>query len=221
VKFFIYIALLATFALSVQAESRYIDDTFYVPLRSGEGLNFRIVHKGVKSGTKVELIQTNPDSGYSEVKTPDGIEGYLPTRFLVTQPIAKDRLAAMQSDLKLAQTKEKTAEQELAALQQKYSELNTLQDKTSKQLDAVSKELDNIKTISSGAINLDAKNRGLRESNEKLRNELELLKTDNLRLKDKSESNMMLFGGMLVLAGIIIALILPMLKISKKHDSWA
>ena len=75
--------------------------------------------------------------------------------------------------------------------------------------------------MSANALNLDQRNQELREENEQLRNELELLQTDNSRLKAKAESNMMLVGGALVFLGVILALLIPMIKPSKKTDSWA
>ncbi|WP_156506262.1 TIGR04211 family SH3 domain-containing protein, partial [Oleiphilus sp. HI0117] len=101
------ICLLALAISSASAETMYIDDTLLVPLRSGEGVGFRIVHKGLKSGTKLEIIE-KLSSGYAHVKTPSGIEGYLPSRYLTAQPIAK---------VKLAQ-----ANQELAKLKANYEE---------------------------------------------------------------------------------------------------
>lgn len=204
-----------------QAETAYIDDTLLVPLRSGAGTSYRIIHKGIPSGTALEVIERSAETGYAQVRTPAGLEGYLPSRYLVNQPIARDRLSSALKTLDSTRKQNAELKKQASDLQ---AELNTLKQNyasTSKNLEANQSELENIKSISANALNLDRKNRELRESNEQLRNELELLQVENIRLKDRSESNMMLIGGALVLLGIIIALILPMLKPSKKNDSWA
>ncbi len=213
--------LLSLTSLSAFSESMYIDDTLLVPIRSGESTSYRIVHKGISSGTKVEILEHNKESGYSKILTPGGIEGYLPTRYLVAEPIAKIKLEQANKDLtKLRQEHEK--------LQQTYSELKSEHQSLSKNfketeqsLDKNVQELSHIRSVSSNALTLDQRNRELRENNEQLRNELELLQTDNSRLKEKAESNMMLVGGALVLLGVILALLIPMIKPSKKNDSWA
>ena len=84
--------LLALTSISAFSESMYIDDTLLVPLRSGESLSYRIVHKGISSGTKVEVLEQSKESGYSKIITPGGIEGYLPSRYLTAEPIAKIKL---------------------------------------------------------------------------------------------------------------------------------
>lgn len=203
------------------ADVMYIDDTLLVPLRSGEGLQYRIVHKGIKSGTRVELIGHNPDSGYSHIKTPEGVSGYLPTRYLVKNEIARDRLVKVSALLEKSQTKTTQLQTELKELQQKFNQLSTSHDQLTRQSESTSSELKKVKDISSNALTLDQRNRELRKTNQELKNEVELLTTDNQRLKDKSETSFMMIGAALVLLGVILALIVPWLKPTKKNESWA
>lgn len=199
----------------------YIDDILLVPLRSGEGLNFRIVHKGVPSGTKLQVLEHNKDSGYSKVVTPGGIEGYLPTRYLVAEPIARFKLEQANKELAAFKQENAKLKEQLQTLSAELNSLKKTNSDTEQLLDKNVQELSHIRSVSANALTLDQRNRELRESNEQLRNELELLQTDNSRLKDRSESNMMLAGGGLILLGVILALLIPMLKPSKKNDSWA
>ncbi|UZE94710.1 TIGR04211 family SH3 domain-containing protein [Alkalimarinus alittae] len=221
VKKYLLILLLLTMPSIGLAESMYIDDTLLVPLRSGEGLQFRIVHKGVKSGTKVELLGHNPDSGYSHIKTPEGVVGYLPTRYLVKNEIARDRLIKVSSQLEKAQAKSNQLQAELKELQAKHQTLSANHEQLSRMSESTSSELKKVKNISSNALSLDQRNRELRETNQELKNEVELLTTDNQRLKDKSETSFMMIGAALVLLGVILALVIPWLKPTKKNDSWA
>lgn len=215
------IIVLSLLSCTAWSQSMYIDDTLLVPLRSGEGTNFRIVHKGLKSGMKLEILEQSQQSGYSKIRTPGGIEGFLPTRYLTSSPIAKIRLLKANKDMSLLQTENIELKKELSTITKAHKSLDQNFKKTSTELASNSKELTNIKSISSNALNLDRRNRELRESNEQLRSQLELLQTENMRLKDKSESNTMLMGGGLVTLGIIIALVIPLIRPSKKTDSWA
>jgi SH3 domain protein len=80
-------------------------------------------------------------------------------------------------------------------------------------------ELADIKRISTNAVTLDKRNRELRELNEQFKNELEVLTSENLRLRENNERDKMLLGGGLVLAGVLIAVLIPMFK-KDKRDSW-
>lgn len=220
-KQFIIFTILLLSANSLWAQSMYVDDTLLVPLRAGEGTGFRIVHKGLPSGTKLEIIEQNVETGYSFVRTPGGLEGYLPTRYLSAEPIARLKLAKAESDLTAITSENTELKGKLNEIQKQFTTLEKEHQSTSSNLNSNSEELERIKAISADALNLDRRNRELRESNEQLRNELELVQVENIRLKDKSESNMMLMGGALVLLGVFLAMLVPMLKPGKKNDSWA
>ncbi|KZZ09838.1 hypothetical protein A3750_21320, partial [Oleiphilus sp. HI0079] len=142
-------------ASSVLAETMYVDDTLLVPLRSGEGTGFRIVHKGLPSGTALEIIEKNTESGYSFVKTASGIEGYLPTRYLSQEPIARDKLARAEKTLATLRAQNKELSDKLSTLQSNYEELEGQHSKASKSLSANTDELARVKAVSADALNLD------------------------------------------------------------------
>jgi SH3 domain protein len=82
-------------------------------------------------------------------------------------------------------------------------------------------ELRRIKNIASDSINLKRRNGELLEENQKLRNDLEVLTAENERLEASKESDFMLVGAGLVLGGVLLALVIPMLKPTRKTDNWA
>ena len=90
------------------AESAYISDELTVPLRSGPSNAHRILHRGLPSGTQLEIIGRDDDAGFTQVRTSRGTEGWIRSQYLVSQPIAKMRLAAAQRELS-------NAKRELAA----------------------------------------------------------------------------------------------------------
>ena len=89
---------------SAQADTVYIRDIIYVPLRGGQSNEYRILHQGIRSGTVLERLEENDETGFSRVITPDGLEGWIQSQYLVTEPIARDRLANLQSQLETLQT---------------------------------------------------------------------------------------------------------------------
>ena len=213
--------LLAMVTPVVWSKTMYIDDILQVPLRSGPDTTYRIIHKGLQSGLPLQILGEDATSGYSHVKTPSGLEGYLQTRYLSAEPIAEDQLAAAKQKMNLLETEKDRLNKELEQLNQEFKALNSSHQKGANQLDQALKELAAIKAISADALNLDQRTRELGESNEQLRNELELVQAENMRLNEKSDSNMMLIGGGLVTLGVVLALLVPMIKPSKKNDSWA
>jgi SH3 domain protein len=96
-------ALLAVSQFSF-ADEVYIRDTLYVPLRGGESIKHRIIHRGIKSGTPLERLQINEQAGFTRVRTADGLEGWLQTQYLVDEPIASTQLDDMKSEMRSLDT---------------------------------------------------------------------------------------------------------------------
>ncbi|WP_227545883.1 TIGR04211 family SH3 domain-containing protein [Marinobacter fonticola] len=197
-----------------------MDDELLIMLRSGAGNQFRILDS-LSSGTRLEVLQEEGASGYSQVRTQDGQQGWVLTRYLSSQPIARDRLSAAQKRLEQSEAQLKEAQQSLDALRAERNELASSEESLESRAGKLSSELERIKEVSSNALSLDRRNRELQESNQQLRKEVEVLTAENERLEAKKESDFMLLGAMLVGAGILIAVVLPWLKPTRKTDNWA
>ena len=66
---------------SVQAETMYVNDNMKITLRTGPGIERKILSM-LKMGQEVEVIQ--PDDQWSQVKLPNGTEGWVLSRFLTS-----------------------------------------------------------------------------------------------------------------------------------------
>lgn len=212
--------LLTLTAASASAATVYVDDVLYAPIRSGEGTEYRILHSGVRSGTALELIERS-ESGYSRVRTPDGIEGWMVSRYLTDTPIARQRLES--ANRQLAEAKETVSElrSQVAELTEERNTLRSSEANLEARAGRLSQELKEIKAVAADSLNLKRRNEELNNENQKLRNDLEVLTAEKERLEANKESDFMLIGAGLVLLGIILALIVPALKPTRKTDNWA
>lgn len=219
-RLFICFIVLMAAATSAHARTVYVDDTLFAPIRSGEGTQYRILHSGVRSGTALELLETS-ESGYSRVRTPDGIEGWIVSRYITETPIARHRLDQANRQLEQARNELGELKTQLQEVTSERNELRNSEETLQSRAGRLSEELNNIKEVAADSINLDRRNGELREENQKLRNELEVLTAEKERLEAKEESDFMLLGAALVLLGVILALVIPLLKPTRKTDNWA
>ena len=60
-----------------EGDTRYVTDLIFTPIRTGPGGDYRIVNKGLPSGTEVTYYGTNEDGVWAEVETRGGTRGYL------------------------------------------------------------------------------------------------------------------------------------------------
>lgn len=213
------LTLIITLSGQAFAETRYISDKVYVPLRVGDGSKYRIVHRGLPSGTKLELIDSNENSGYSKVRTSSGTEGWLPTHYLVEQPVARSQLNKAESKLKALSEANKALREQLKNTTQSSEQTAAIVEQLERENAALSTELEELKRVSANAIKLDSDNRRLLESNQMLSSEVDVLKTDNARLRENKENEFFLNGAFAVLIGVMLALIVPRM-VPKRRSEW-
>ena len=75
------------------AETRYVTDLLKLPLRTGPTTEYKILDL-VKSGQQLEVVE--PGKDWSQVRLPNGKEGYVLNRYLVGQPTSAVQLSKLQ-----------------------------------------------------------------------------------------------------------------------------
>jgi len=204
---------------TLQAETFYVTDSFRVPLRSGNTNGYRIVAE-LKTGTSVKLLEADKASGYSKVITKKGTEGWMLTRYLVSQPIAKVRLET-------AEAKLKELSEQRNALKGSQSELEQTAEKLQQDNQAlkefntkISDELAYIKQVSGNTVAINQRNQELVEENQQLQNQIELMTAQIDRLKDDTNKEYFLYGAGAILIGIFLGLTIPSIRRKRKDPGW-
>jgi SH3 domain protein len=214
----VLVSLFLVMAGNAAAETRYISDRLEITLRSGKGTKYGITRM-LRSGTPVEVLDIDKASGYSQIRTRSGKEGWVLSRFLMRGRAARDQLTTAEknlAELELANNKImaniKTLTQEKKLLEANLSDL----DGESRN---VSQELAEIKRTASSALALDSENRNLKGRVVSLEREMQTLNQENESLKDRTARDWFMVGAAVILLGIITGLIIPRIRFRKK-SSW-
>jgi SH3 domain protein len=201
---------------------RYVSDKQYIPLRSGAGSDYRIIHRGIPSGTRLTVARTSSDGEWAEITTQRGTTGWIRTQYLMKDMPAQNKLEAAQQQAAQATEKSAALSTELETIKAEREELVTQIDTSGSQLGNVTEELTQLKQISANAVQLDIDNRRLVEESENLRSEVEMLEAEKQRLQDKLQSEDFINGALAVLLGVIITLVVPRVwPKRRKSSSWA
>jgi SH3 domain protein len=218
-RIFLAIALFYCFSISAQAQTVYISDEYRVPLRKSPCPRCSILHRGIKSGSALTLVETN-DEGWSHVKTRSGMDGWMPSHYLQKDLPARDQLAATKAKYESLQSKHLAQSNELKSLKQDHSQLVAELKDTQSSRDGINTELKNIKKISSNAISINQQNRELLERNGILQSEIDILTAANERLTNSERNTWFLYGVFAVVMGAVLTLIIPRLKRRKRFSEW-
>ena len=204
------------------ADEVYVRDTLYVPLRGGQSTEHRILHRGLRSGTPLERLETNEETGYTQVRTDDGLEGWMQTQYLVDEPIASTQLVDVKSEMLslgeehqqtlLSLREEKAAKEALAREQQNLADQNA----------SLVEELETITTLSANVIAIDERNKQLNEDRDALLQEIKDLNELTDALSDDRAQEWFLRGAGTVLVGLLFGFWLGRRIYNKRSSSgWA
>jgi SH3 domain protein len=207
---------------NVAADTRYVSDTQYIPLRSGPGNEYRIIHRGIPSGTRLDVKSTSDNGEFAQISTDKGTKGWIRTQYLMKGLPAQNKLSAALTKAETLSNENKTLKSESESLAGERVALLNQVNSSEGNLDETTEELARLQQISGNAVQLDVDNRRLGLEAEELRSEGETLKAENQRLQDKIDSEAFMNGAFAVTLGVIIALVVPRLwPRRRKSSSWA
>ena len=214
-------AFLLPSLLSYAQETRYISDTLLVAVRAEAQTDSEIVHRGLSSGTAVLSYALSENNEWIEIETRNGIRGWVRAQYLQTDPPASLLIGEMRVELAKVQA---ANDRLVAQLSERSSEANLADgaiDELTAQVESARNELAEIRRVSSAALELDLMNQQLVAELESERSGADLLRLENVRLRERIANNQILDGALAVLLGVILAVITPRLWPSKKQsDGW-
>jgi SH3 domain protein len=211
--------LFLAFELLAQAQTRYVSDRTIVELRRGPGIEFLIL-RNLEAGERVEILEQNESAGYARVRVADqGTEGWILTRFLTAEPIARERLVVAERSLAAARERVTALEAQTAELTRDLTATRTELTASQSNHGSVSKELSDLRAASANVVQIREQNTSLQQRLVQRDREVEELTATNASLSGRNSQNWFVVGAAVLLAGIVIGLVAPSLR-RKRRSDW-
>ncbi|MCD2448791.1 TIGR04211 family SH3 domain-containing protein [Methylicorpusculum oleiharenae] len=205
-------------SITVEAKTVYVTDDLELTLRKAENDRSKIV-KMIKSGTPLTLIEER-STGYSLVRTMNGVEGYFLTRHLLQTPPSAVLLQDANKKIEAFQKENDSIKAELAALKGDTSKIDSLGHSIVLERDSLTRELAELKMTAANAIEIKTERDSLQERVVSAERELQKLKRENQALIDNSNQDWFIYGGALALAGVLLGFVLPKLGWRRRSSGW-
>ena len=218
-----HLILLFTSIISVQAlaETVFVQDVIYVPVRGGPTEEHRIIHRGLPSGTPLELIREEEDSGFSLVRLQNGTEGWIKTQYISPEPIARDRLRAQQQRYETLQQENAKLQSSRDGLEVTVARLDAEKNGLSLQSNQLQDELDTLTTLSANTISINEENLRLQSRNQLLMEELDHLTQMNGQLVDARDQRWFLIGAATLFMGMLPGFWFARRIYNRRASGWA
>lgn len=193
------------------AESRWVSDEFEITLRTGPSTS-NAIQMMIKSGAELDVLEEDAASGYSRVRTPGGTEGWVLTRYLMSEPSAREQLQTLTSQLTTATTEGSSLNSQLAAVRSEYQaaerRIKSLEDENAK----LTAELAEIKRTSANVLSINDQNKELRDQLNATEIRIDTLEHENRDLMSQTKRYWFMSGALVLVVGIFLGLWLPRIR---------
>ena len=207
-------SMLLILVLTVPAaygEPAWVSDEFEITLRSGPSTS-NAIQLMVGSGMQLEVLERDPESGYSRVTTQAGTEGWVLSRYLMDEMSAREQLEALSSDLTNANSRGMSLGSQLTAIKGEYDAANNRIETLERENTAVESELAEIKRTAANVLGINEQNQSLIDELATAQIRADTLEQENRQLTSQATRYWFMSGGLLLLVGIILGIWLPRIR---------
>lgn len=211
----------------VQAQSEtqlptfaYVSDALEIPLRAGASNRYKIIG-AVRGGTAVEVLKVDGAKAYTQIRTPTGVKGWLPSDRLTETPGSQEQLASARQELERLKARHQDLQQHMDTVvnapeggenmgyPQLYEEALRLR-----------QQLAQYRRVASDTVALDERNRILQEQVVALERQLQLVEQENRGLRNDNHQIRMLMGAVILGVCLLLAVMMPRIR-EQRRAQWS
>ena len=203
--------LLLSLAPIVHAESAWVTDQFEITLRSGPSTNNQILLM-VDSGAELEVLARDSETGYTQVRSQGGTEGWVLTRYLMNERSAREQLQALTSQLTNATSRGSSLDSQLQAIRGEYDTANSRIETLEREKSEVEQELAELKRTAANVLAINEQNKTLTEQLTAAQIRADTLEQENRALSGQTTRYWFMAGALVLFAGMLLGIWLPKIR---------
>lgn len=208
-------------SMQALAAPAWVSDQFEIMLRSGPSTS-NAIQLMISSGTRVEVLERDEEAGYSRVTTGGGTEGWVLSRYLMSEPPAREQLESLTSQLTSAKSRGTSMGSQLDAIKAEYDSATRQIRALESEKDRLESELAGIKRTAANVLSIDSRNKELQQQLTDAEIKVNIVEQENQELSSQQTRYWFLSGALVLLVGIILGLWLPRMRWQRRsrYDSF-
>lgn len=195
----------------LHAQSAWVSDEFEITLRTGPSTG-NAIELMLSSGTRLTVLERDAESGYTRVRTGGGTEGWVLSRYLMSEPSAREQLASLSSQLVSATEEGSTLNEQLDGIRSEYASANQQIAALTRDKERLEGELATIRRTAADVLSINAQNTDLREQLAAAGVRIGSLEQENRELSGESTRFWFVTGAAVLVAGILLGIWLPRIR---------
>ena len=198
-------------SLTAFGESVWVSDQFEVMVRTGPSTS-NAIQLMIGSGTELEVLEQDADSGYSRVMTSGGTEGWVLSRYLMTEPGAREQLKILTGQLTSANAEGTSMSSQLGAIRGEYEAAKRRISELERDNTDLQGAIDEIRRTAANSLAIDSQNKNLQQQLTDAEIKVSILEQENDNLGSQTTRNWFITGALVLFGGVLLGLILPRMK---------
>ncbi len=197
--------------LDASAQSAWVSDQFEVMLRTGPSTS-NAIERMLPSGAALEVVERDEETGYSRVRTRAGTEGWVLTRYLMSEPSAREQLATLTQRLTNANQEGSSLSSQLLAVQGEHDQAKRRITTLENEKRLLEQELAEIKRTAANVLSINNQNKELRDQLSNAEIETATLQQQNRALRSQTTRYWFMAGALVLVVGMILGIWLPRIR---------
>ena len=197
----------------------YVSDSVDVPLRAGASNRHKIIGS-VRSGAPVTVLNVDKVKGYTQIRTPAGVRGWIQSHQLVDTPSSQEQLAGVRQELAHIQTQYADLKQHMDNVVSRPEGENLSYPQLYEEALRLRQQMAQYRKVASDTVALDERNQVLQERVVTLERELQILQQENQALHDENDNIRFLMGALLLGAALLAAVLMPKIR-EQRRTQWS
>jgi SH3 domain protein len=202
---------LVALASAASAQTVWVSDQFEITLRTGPSTG-NAIERMLPSGTALEVLERDEESGYARVRTQSGTEGWVLTRYLMNEPSAREQLTTLTQRLTNAAAEGSSLTSQLSAIRAEQDAAQQQIATLERDKGQLERELADIKRTAADVLSINEQNRALRDQLAEAEIRAETLEQQNRQLSGQSNRYWFMTGSAVLVVGILLGIWLPRIR---------
>ena len=193
------------------AQSVWVSDQFEVMLRTGPSTS-NAIERMLPSGTQLEVIERDDAAGSARVRTNAGTEGWVLTRYLMSEPSAREQLTRLTAELSKTADQGSSLTSQLNSVKLEMATATRKIEQLEREKQQVERELAEIKRTAANVLAIDSQNKALRDQLAPAEIEVDTLEQQNRSLSSQTTRYWFMTGALVLVVGMILGIWLPRIR---------
>ncbi len=196
----------------------YVSDTVQIPLRAGASNRHKVIG-AVRGGSPVEVLKVDAAKGYTRIRTPAGVSGWLPSNQITHSLSSQEQLTATRQELEQLKTRYFEVQQHMDSMAGKPDGEPTNYPRLYEEALRLRQQLAQYRKVATDTVAIDERNKALQEQVVTLERELQIVQQENQKLRNDNDSIRLLMGVVILGACLLVAVMMPRIR-EQKRAQW-